>query len=107
MRPTLDIAGAIAQFPEVFSLRAFHLKIFRISKEKSYVSGDQIMLVLQVQNGGSWVDFGKGTIAELQLETMPIADSWEARVQALENEGLTRSDAQAVVDAEDLKGEKS
>lgn len=28
---------------------------------------------------------------------------WEARVQALENEGLTRSDAQAVVDAEDVK----
>ena len=29
--------------------------------------------------------------------------NWEARVQKLEEEGLTRSDAQAVVDAEDQK----
>jgi len=31
-------------------------------------------------------------------------DQWERRVRALETEGLTRSDAQAVVDAEDAKG---
>jgi hypothetical protein len=31
------------------------------------------------------------------------AQAWESRVRALENEGLTRSDAQAVVDAEDLR----
>jgi len=29
--------------------------------------------------------------------------NWEQRVQKLEEEGLTRSDAQAVVDAEDRK----
>jgi hypothetical protein len=34
---------------------------------------------------------------------IPVASNWESRVQALENEGLTRSDAQAVVDAEDLR----
>ena len=33
----------------------------------------------------------------------PPALSYETRVQALEDEGLTRSDAQAVVDAEDLQ----
>ena len=33
----------------------------------------------------------------------PPALSYETRVQALEDEGLTRSDAQAVVDAEDMQ----
>jgi hypothetical protein len=32
-----------------------------------------------------------------------LEDSYEQRVQALEEEGLTRSDAQGVVDAEILK----
>jgi hypothetical protein len=32
----------------------------------------------------------------------PPPVDYETRVQALENEGLTRSDAQAVVDAEDM-----
>lgn len=32
-----------------------------------------------------------------------IADDWESRVRALESEGLTRSDAQAVIDAADAK----
>jgi hypothetical protein len=31
------------------------------------------------------------------------AETWEQRVRALEEEGLTRSDAQAVVDAEDQR----
>jgi hypothetical protein len=31
------------------------------------------------------------------------SESWEERVRALEEEGLTRSDAQAVVDAEDQR----
>ena len=31
-------------------------------------------------------------------------DAWEARVQALEAEGLTRSDAQSVADVEEQKG---
>jgi phage baseplate assembly protein W len=30
-------------------------------------------------------------------------ETWEQRVRALEEEGLTRSDAQAVVDAEDQR----
>jgi hypothetical protein len=30
-------------------------------------------------------------------------EDWETRVRAVENEGLTRSDAQAVVDAEDSR----
>lgn len=34
--------------------------------------------------------------------TPPPANDYEARVQALEDEGLTRSDAQGVVDAQDM-----
>jgi len=33
--------------------------------------------------------------------------AWEERVRARESEGLTRSDAQAVIDAEDSKAENS
>ena len=37
----------------------------------------------------------------------PAPIDYEARVQALENEGLTRSDAQGVIDAEDMRHESS
>ena len=33
----------------------------------------------------------------------PPPVDYETRVQALENEGLTRSDAQGVIDAEDMR----
>jgi len=36
----------------------------------------------------------------------PPITTWEARVRALEAEGLTRSDAQGCVDAEDLSAER-
>jgi hypothetical protein len=39
---------------------------------------------------------------EAKAERADVSD-WENRVRALEDEGLTRSDAQAVVDAEDLR----
>jgi len=32
--------------------------------------------------------------------------TWEERVQEYENEGCTRSDAQGIVDAEDMKANK-
>lgn len=39
-----------------------------------------------------------------KLSAAPDQDDYESRVQALEAEGLTRSDAQSVVDAEDQRG---
>lgn len=46
------------------------------------------------------------------LENVKLGDkaaplSWEERVQAYEAQGITRSDAQAIVDAEDLRGDKA
>ena len=38
---------------------------------------------------------------------MKNSKSWEERVQKYEEEGCTRSDAQAIVDAEDITGKKS
>lgn len=46
-------------------------------------------------------DFLRSVVTGMQTDT------WEDRVQSLEAEGLTRSDAQAVVDAEDAKTAES
>ena len=42
-------------------------------------------------------------MADRQAQLSPEWQEYERRVQSLEDEGLTRSDAQGVVDAEDLK----
>jgi hypothetical protein len=42
----------------------------------------------------------------IPFNTDTDTDTWEQRVRALEEEGLTRSDAQAVVDAEDQRRAK-
>lgn len=68
MKPTLSIAGAIATFPPTFGLRGFPGLVFRISESASYVSGDTIMLYTQVSRDGQWLDFAKGTIAELRSQ---------------------------------------
>lgn len=52
--------------------------------------------------------FDCGTVSdadavEAWIEQAEEREQYEARVQALEDEGLTRSDAQAVVDAEELE----
>jgi hypothetical protein len=56
--------------------------------------------VIRISADSPFVEVPTGT-------TIQNDEGWEARVQALENEGLTRSDAQAVVDAEDQKGPRS
>ena len=68
MKPTLSIDGAISQFPATFSLRAFPGKTFRLSRESSYVNGDQVILYTQVQKGDRWLDFAKGTVSELKAQ---------------------------------------
>jgi hypothetical protein len=52
-----------------------------------------------------WSEIVADALEVLADQCRPNGDplSWEQRVQVLENEGLTRSDAQGVVDAEDAK----
>jgi hypothetical protein len=38
-------------------------------------------------------------------QAMEIEDNWESRVRALEAKGCTRSDAQGIVDAEDMRAQ--
>jgi hypothetical protein len=42
-------------------------------------------------------------MSDPKIRLSPEWQEYERRVQSLEDEGLTRSDAQGVVDAEDLK----
>ena len=73
------------------------------------VTNDALSTLTEASDGKIWLQ-----IPENWYES-PCADCghspqecvcvsvWERRVRALESEGLTRSDAQAVVDAEDAK----
>lgn len=63
------IAEAIATFPETFKLRAYPGFTFRISASSSYVNDSgKVQLYTQILSGGKWLDFAKGTIAELRAE---------------------------------------
>lgn len=73
---------ACAMFPSTFRLRN-HAGTFRVSERATYVSRGRVMVytqrlkTTQVQNGPScgqyqdeWVDFAKGTIAELKAQVV-------------------------------------
>lgn len=75
------IDEAIARFPYTFGLRAFPGDVFRISASASYFTGPgecggTLMLYTQrLRNephkghgGDDWVDFAKGTEAELRAQ---------------------------------------
>ena len=73
------VTDAIAEFPAEFSLRAFQDGRFRLSVEKSYVSGGDIVLVTQRYfeanessympiNTAGWLDFASGSPCELRRE---------------------------------------
>jgi len=69
--PEADAAldAACAKFPVQFELRAFRGGTFRVSREASYVSQGQIQVYTEaLQDDGKWVDFAKGTVAELLAE---------------------------------------
>ena len=68
---TRAIADAAAQFPETFGLRAFPGERFRISPRASYMSGEKVVLYTQVRQGEAWVDFAKGTPAEIRAQVTP------------------------------------
>lgn len=63
------IAAAIKQFPATFGLQNFPGEVFRLSASSSYLSGNEVMLYTQVEaDKGVWLDFAKGTIAELKAQ---------------------------------------
>jgi len=71
--PRERIAEAIALFPSTFGLRAFPDDTFRITEPFSYVNDSGVtMLVTEVLRGDQWVQFGKGSIAELNAEIVHL-----------------------------------
>lgn len=66
------IRDAVARFPSTFGLRGFPGDVFRISPTSSYVSGGGVMLYTQRRDDGHWLDFSKGTEAELRREVVPL-----------------------------------
>jgi hypothetical protein len=76
-----QIREAMANFPVEFGLRGFPTKVFRISASKSYRNDAGIQLVLQVMrkstpsqgcDGDMWIDFGKGTVSDLQGQVVDL-----------------------------------
>jgi len=68
----------IASFPENFGLRAFPGKIFRVSKEASYVSEGRIELYVFVRAPGEeWLAWGKGSPEELRSELTELLKAAE------------------------------
>jgi hypothetical protein len=69
------IRNAIANFPSTFGLRGFPGGVFRISPTSSYVSGGRVMLYTERKDNGDWLDFSKGTEAELRSEVTSLAST--------------------------------
>lgn len=68
-----------ATFPFTFGLRGFPGKTFRISRDSSYFNGpmslceeQHLMLYTECQRGSTWVDFAKGTAAELRAQVIAL-----------------------------------
>jgi len=59
------IRQAIARFPKYFNLRG-QSGTFRISEQSSYFSGDTLYLYTEIESGGKWLSYAKGTEAELK-----------------------------------------
>jgi len=59
------IKQAMAQFPEVFGLRAFPGKRFSLNERASYTSRGEVMLYVYTEDG---LAFSKGTVEELRRE---------------------------------------
>jgi len=66
------VADAIKMFPGEFGLRAFPGDVFRVSERNSFWSDHEqaVMLYTEIQKGDKWLDFAKGTIAELRREVV-------------------------------------
>ena len=62
------IQKAAAEFAATFNLRGFPGDNFRIAESKSFVSAGVVQLVVQRNVDGRWLDFSRGTIAELKRQ---------------------------------------
>ncbi len=68
----MSLDAAIAKFPPTFGLRGFPGETFRVSRDSSYVSGGSVMLYTEILRGGIWLDFAKGTPAELRSQIVEL-----------------------------------
>ncbi len=85
---------AIAQFPAEFGLRPFPGKLFRISRNASYISGGlfgggavpehEIRLYTQVLKDGQWLDFAKGSPDELRAQVVRVGPRQTAGIEPAE-----------------------
>ena len=67
------VIEAASQFPETFRLRAYGAETFRIHAGISYVSAGRVVLYTQrLAAGDEWLDFAKGSPAELRAQVVPI-----------------------------------
>jgi hypothetical protein len=64
------LKATIEKFPDLFTLRAFSDKKFRIAPwPASFVDDDgKVWLVVQVDREGTWLDFIRTTESELRQE---------------------------------------
>jgi len=73
------VAAAVAEFPSEFGLRGYPGQAFRVSPTASYYSRGWdrgefdrspagVQVYTQVNRDGEWMDFAKGTVAELRRE---------------------------------------
>ncbi len=62
------ISAAASQFPTEFGLRGFPGSRFRVSPSKSHYAFGGVVLYTQIREGERWLDFAKGTPAELRRE---------------------------------------
>ena len=70
------ITSVIARFPTQFGLRAFPGDRFRISRRSSFVDDSgHVKLYTQRLVNGEWLDFAKGTEAELRKQVVPLVES--------------------------------
>lgn len=61
-------------FPPTFGLRGFPGDTFRVGLEACYVGDDGSMVVYtQRWDGAAWLDFAKGSIAEVRREMTAVS----------------------------------
>jgi hypothetical protein len=68
------VSSAVKQFPAEFGLRAYPGEVFRVSATNSYYSDHEhaVMVYTDIKRGDRWMDFAKGTVAELRREVVAV-----------------------------------
>jgi len=67
-----DLESAIdvfeAKVGSVFTLRAFPTSRFRIARRRSFISGHDMHVVIEVEHGDFWLDFTRDLVEEVARE---------------------------------------